>query len=259
MSKNLFNELNDQQREAVQNIKGPSMILAGAGSGKTRVLTYKVLYLINEKKVDPLSILMVTFTNKAAGEMKKRVGSRIGYIGTFHSFCATVLRRYGEHVGLTSRFVIYDEQDSMALVKQIIKKINPIKKITPSLVKGRISSAKDNLIEPDEYLRFSSDDKDEIIALIYREYQKRLQKNNAVDFDDLIYKTMLLFRDNRNVLNIYNNLYTYILVDEFQDTNAAQYLLTKYLAGKQKNVTVVGDFSQSIYSWRGADIKNLER
>ncbi|OGK24336.1 hypothetical protein A3C24_02235 [Candidatus Roizmanbacteria bacterium RIFCSPHIGHO2_02_FULL_37_24] len=259
MHSNIFDNLNEQQAEAVRHAEGPSIILAGAGSGKTRVLTMKVLYLIKDKGIDPSHIIMMTFTNKAAGEMTKRVGFTLGFIGTFHSFCAAALRRYGRHVGLNSNFLIYDEDDTESLLKNIIKDVNSPKKITPSYVKHKISSAKDNLIEPSEYIKFSDTQQDEIIAKIYLEYQKRLEKNNAVDFDDLIFKGVALFRDNPSVLKKYNDMFRYILVDEFQDTNAGQYMLARYLARGNNNITVVGDFSQSIYSWRGADIKNLER
>ena len=259
MDSNIFEQLNKQQAEAVKHTEGPSIILAGAGSGKTRVLTTKVLYLIKEKQVDPSHIAMMTFTNKAAGEMTKRVGHPLGFIGTFHSFCAAGLRRYGRHVGLDPNFVIYDEDDAISLIKMILKEINPTKSITPSFIKHQISAAKDNLIESSEYIKFSDSRNDEIIAKVYFEYQKRLEKNNAADFDDLIFKGVKLLRDNPDVLKKYNERLTYILVDEFQDTNAAQYLLSKYLARKTNNITVVGDFSQSIYSWRGADIKNLKR
>src|SRR3990167_3292562 len=257
MDSNIFEQLNKQQAEAVKHTEGPSIILAGAGSGKTRVLTTKVLYLIKEKKVAPEHIAMMTFTNKAAGEMTKRVGHPLGFIGTFHSFCAARLRRYGRHVGLDPNFVIYDEDDAISLIKMILKDINPAKKVTPSFIKHQISSAKDNLIESSEYLKFTNSPNDEIIAKVYFEYQKRLEKNNAADFDDLIFKGVKLLRDNPDVLKKYNERLTYILVDEFQDTNAAQYLLSKYLATKANNITVVGDFSQSIYSWRRSEERRV--
>lgn len=258
----ILNEVNDKQRDAVCYVKGPSIILAGAGSGKTRVLTYKVIYLVNKIGVDPKTIVMVTFTNKAALEMKNRIEkfiySPLGFIGTFHSFCARILRRDGYMIGLDKNYVIFDEEDSIKLISSILK--NKKKdSVTPSYIKSCISSAKDNLICPDEYGREFFSEKTEIVADIYKEYQKLLEKQNAIDFDDLIFKTVILFRDYPEILNRYQTFFKFLLIDEFHDTNASQYILAKLLAQKNKNITVVGDFSQSIYSWRGADIKNLER
>lgn len=259
MNSSTFDELNAQQKEAVLHAHGPSIVLAGAGSGKTRVLTYKVLHLINEHGVDPSHIAMMTFTNKAAREMMERVPFTLGFIGTFHSLCARVLRRDGPHIGLGHDFVIYDEDDAISLLKKIMKTVPMRRKMTPSMIKHRISSAKDNLIGPEKFLNLVSDETDEAIGQIYMKYQSRLEQNNAVDFDDLIFKTVGLFRDHPDVLAKYNNMFTHILVDEFQDTNTGQYMLAKMLAQRDKNITVVGDFSQSIYSWRGADIKNLKK
>ncbi len=266
MEIDLLSQLNPQQKEAVQNTDGPSIILAGAGSGKTRVLIHKVLYLITQKKVYPLSIVMITFTNKAAGEMKERIakasslveGGHLGYIGTFHSFCAQILRRDGMNLGLDPKFTIYDDDDQTQLLKTILKDYTK-RKITPSYLQFRISQAKNQLLPPDRYLQFFSDYNASVIAELYAMYQKELEKNQAVDFDDIIMKVTILFNKFPEILAKYQEKYKYFLIDEFQDTNYAQYVLSRQLAGKYKNITVVGDFSQSIYSWRGADIRNLEK
>lgn len=259
MNKKLLEGLNTQQREAVENVSGPSVILAGAGSGKTRVLTHKVLNLIENHNVLPERIMMVTFTNKAASEMKHRVKRNIGFIGTFHSFCVRVLRRDGEAIGIPPQFVIYDGNDQEELLKDILKKLDTGKKYTPSYFKNKISAAKDQLIDEKHYLNLFKDYNAELAGQVYEHYQKALEKNHALDFDDLIFKTVRLFIKHPAILEKYQNQFQYILVDEFQDTNYAQYQLTKYLASKYHNVTVVGDFSQSIYSWRGAEIRNLEK
>lgn len=258
-SKSEGKHLNSQQKKAVIYTDGPSVILAGAGSGKTRILIFKVLHLIRNLKVDPQSILMITFTNKAAGEMKERMGLRkLGYIGTFHSFCSRMLRIDGEFIGIRRNYVIYNENDQLDLIKNIVKTLEH-RRHTPSYFLNRISTAKNNLIESDRYLDLFSDYSATEVAVVYDLYQKKLKKNNALDFDDLVMKTVQLFLKNPPILDKYQDKYRYILVDEFQDTNSAQYLLTKLLGEKYKNLTVVGDFSQSIYSWRGADIRNLEK
>ncbi|KKQ23583.1 MAG: ATP-dependent DNA helicase PcrA [Candidatus Roizmanbacteria bacterium GW2011_GWC2_37_13] len=261
MTVDILTQLNSQQKEAVLYHRGSSIILAGAGSGKTRVLISKVVNLIKNYQVDPKSILMITFTNKAAGEMKARIGVSysLGYVGTFHSFCARVLRIDGQFAGLKKNFLIYDEEDQIGVVKSVLKKINLGKKYTPSYLLNRISSAKNQLISPEKYLEVFSDYASSDTNMVYQAYQKELKENNALDFDDLINVTIKLFQKNKQVLEKYQDKYRYILVDEFQDTNFVQYLLTKLLGQKYKNVTVVGDFSQSIYSWRGAEIKNLEK
>lgn len=259
MKSSIFNDLNPAQKKAVRYVHGPSIILAGAGSGKTRVLTYKVLHLIENENIPPEKIVMVTFTNKAASEMKKRVGRPLGFIGTFHSFCAKTLRVYGRRIGLDPNFLIYDSRDQEDLVKSVLKKLRPTKTITPSYILQRISSAKDQLISSERYFEFADGYTSEIVALAYKEYQKALERNGAVDFDDLIFKTVRLFEDHDDILNLHQDKFHYILVDEFQDTNHAQYMLTKLLGSKHKDVTVVGDFSQSIYSWRGAEVRNLEK
>ncbi len=259
MHEDILNSLNDNQREAVLQTDGPQVILAGAGSGKTRVLISKVLYLIHEKKVSPESILMITFTNKAAKEMKERVNEKLGFVGTFHAFCAVLLRRYGPSIGIDRDFVIYDEDDKASLIKSFLKDISTQRKLTPNTVANRISSAKDNLIGWEEFKNFCSSDYDDAIAKVYEKYQKRLAANHALDFDDLLFFAVRLLKASPDTKKRIQEQYTHILVDEFQDTNFVQYLLTKNLGDRFKNVTIVGDFSQSIYSWRGADIKNLEK
>jgi DNA helicase-2/ATP-dependent DNA helicase PcrA len=258
MVEDFINDLNPQQRQAVDLVKGPSVILAGAGSGKTRVLIYKVLNLIENHQVDPYSILMITFTNKAAEEMKKRIACRLGFVGTFHAFCARLLRLEGEAIGLNKNFLIYDENDQLDLLKEILKK-REIKKFTPTYFLNRISAAKNQLIDYQRYLELFSDYNAPLVAEIYEQYQKKLEKNKGVDFDDLLFLAVKLFIKNEKILTKYQDRYRYLLVDEFQDTNYAQYTIVRLLGEKYKNITVVGDFSQSIYSWRGADIKNLEK
>jgi len=261
MLNKILNQLNEQQKEAVLYHQGSSIILAGAGSGKTRVLISKVFNLILNHNINPKSILMITFTNKAALEMKKRIGLNysLGYVGTFHSFCAKILRVDGQFVNLKKNFVIYDEDDQLRLVKSVLKNINLNKKYTPSYFLNRISSAKNQFISPQNYLEIFSDYAASDTNIVYQNYQKELKENNALDFDDLINKTIELFEKNPQILEKYQEKYKYILIDEFQDTNYVQYLLTRLLGKKYKNVTVVGDFSQSIYSWRGAEITNLEK
>lgn len=251
-------QLNKEQQLAVQQVSGPSVILAGAGSGKTRVLIQKVLYMIEHASVTPQHILMITFTNKAAHEMKKRMGSvKLGFIGTFHAFCARMLRIDGDVVGLSPDFVIYDESEQLQLVKSIIKKMHT--QFSPGYFLNRISTAKNELITHDRYRSIFSDYSAEVVADVYEQYQKKLQNNNAVDFDDLLVLAQQLLNHTESVRLKYQRRYTHILIDEFQDTNTAQYQIARLLAGSAQNITVVGDFSQSIYSWRGADIRNLEK
>jgi DNA helicase-2/ATP-dependent DNA helicase PcrA len=259
MAFDLSKELNKQQTEAATCTSGPSIILAGAGSGKTRVLTQKALYLILHRQVSPLNILMVTFTNKAALEMKSRIKQHLGFVGTFHSFSAKVLRADGEHIGLDKNFLIYDEEDQQEIMKEILKNSDFEKNHSPNYFLDKISQAKNQLIDETQYLKLFKDFFGQAVAQVYSRYQKELKENNALDFDDLIFKTVLLFIKDEKVLNKYQEKFKYILVDEFHDTNYAQYVLTKYLSEKYKNITVVGDFSQSIYSWRGAEIRNLEK
>ncbi|OGK12200.1 hypothetical protein A3C98_04315, partial [Candidatus Roizmanbacteria bacterium RIFCSPHIGHO2_02_FULL_37_15] len=259
MPQDFINQLNEQQKKAVLNIKGPSVILAGAGSGKTRVLVYKVLNLIKNHKISPLEIVMITFTNKAANEMKERIGlKKLGYIGTFHSFCCQILRRECHNLGIDNDFIIFDEDDQISLLKKILKIINQ-KKLTPYYFIHRISAAKNQLITPKRYLEIFSDHNSSIVAEVYEKYQQEIRKNKALDFDDLIVETVNLFFNYKDILEKYQEKYRYLLVDEFQDTNFIQHLLTKLLAEKYRNITAVGDFSQSIYSWRGADMRNLEK
>ncbi len=252
----ILRSLNDKQQKAVTYLNGPSIILAGAGSGKTRVLVSKVLYLLS-KGVSPENIVMITFTNKAAGEMKRRIKRNLGFVGTFHAFCVRVLKRDGGYIGVKSNFVIYDTQDKLSLLKKILK--NTGIGISPSRVASRISKAKNLLVDSANYLsNFNSYDSQKI-AQVFSFYEKELKLNNALDFDDLLFKTVKLLQNNPEIREKWIKEIDYILVDEFQDTNYVQYLLTKILASKSNNLTVVGDFSQSIYSWRGAEITNLMR
>ena len=262
MESALLKQLNPEQKQAVLATDGPIIILAGAGSGKTRVLTYKVLYLIIEKNIEPESILMITFTNKAAREMKERIQKHElnsnPWVATFHSMCAKILRVDGKHIGLSPKFVIYDSQDQIETIKEAMKRSNiSSKDFKPYSVHATISQAKNELIAADEYKNFARGFFQETVAKIYPVYQKILKENDAVDFDDLIFQTIKLFRENEQVLKKYQDRFQYILIDEYQDTNRAQYILTKMLSAKWKNICVVGDFSQSIYSWRGADYRNL--
>ncbi len=263
MDKDILKDLNEEQQKAVLNTNGPMIILAGAGSGKTRVLTYKVIYLINSLGVDPQNILMVTFTNKAASEMRERIQKLANQddkptIGTFHSLCARILRIEGKNIGYSEVFTIYDTQDSIDAIKEAMQRANiSTKDFKPHSVHGTISSAKNQLINELEYLNLARGYFQENVAKIYPFYQRVLKENNALDFDDLILKTIELFEKNPEVLEKYQNKFEYILVDEYQDTNQAQYILTKMLSKKWNNICVVGDFSQSIYSFRGANFQNL--
>lgn len=259
----ILKDLNEEQKKAVLNSDGPMIILAGAGSGKTRVLTYKVIYLIKEKKINPQNILMVTFTNKAATEMKERIQKLSDspdkpLIGTFHSLCARILRIEGKYIGFSEKFTIYDSSDSVDAIKEAMKRANiSTKDFKPYSVQATISQAKNQLINQLEYLNLARGYFQENVAKIYPFYQIILKENNALDFDDLILKTIELFQKNPEVLKKYQDKFQYILVDEYQDTNQAQYMLTKMLSKKWKNICVVGDFSQSIYSFRGANFQNL--
>lgn len=265
MNYNLLNTLNPQQKKAVLATDGPMIVLAGAGSGKTRVLTFKVIYLIEEKHVSPDDILMVTFTNKAATEMKKRMEKLLTthqkpLVTTFHSLCARILRKEGHVLGLSPSFAIYDSQDQLDLLKEAMKElgVDP-KEYKPQAIHAMISQAKNDLVSASAYSSLARGHFQEVVALVYRVYEKFLKLNNAVDFDDLIVKVVELFEANNSILNKYQERFRYILIDEYQDTNKSQYKLTSLLADKWKNICVVGDFSQSIYSWRGADFRNLSR
>jgi DNA helicase-2/ATP-dependent DNA helicase PcrA len=264
----LLPTLNDSQREAIQETEGPVLIVAGAGTGKTMALTYRMAYLIQEKKIDPRQILAVTFTNKAAGEMKERVKSlvlssddmkgSVPTMGTFHSICVQILRREIQHLGYESSFVIYDSDDSLALVKRIMKELQiSDKQFNPKAIRGAISSAKNILQTVDDVQNTSMNTFQEKVGLVYEYYQKALQKAAALDFDDLIMKTVELFEEYESVLQKYQYRWKYIHVDEYQDTNTAQYKLVHLLAQAYRNLCVVGDPDQNIYSWRGADITNI--
>ena len=272
-----LDQLNPQQREAVETTEGPVLILAGAGSGKTRVITYRIAYLIEHKGVMPESILAMTFTNKAAAEMGERVEKLVGglsiakpVISTFHSFCVRVLRRDIEAlripssvpgqppIGHTRNFVIYDESDQQAVVKGVMKRLGlDDKQLTPRTVLGRISWAKNHMLDPQELYLQSADPKTEKIAHLYEEYRKELRKANALDFDDLLLEAVRLLKSAAQVREYYNRRFQYLLIDEYQDTNRPQYELMRMLAGERHNVCAVGDEDQSIYSWRGADIRNI--
>ena len=270
----LVDKLNPEQRAAVETTEGPVLILAGAGSGKTRVITFRIAYLIQEKGVAPDSILAVTFTNKASKEMGERIDKLLErgsltrpLIATFHSLCVRILRRDIEAlrigtgpnaVGLTRDFAIYDENDQQSIVKTIMKRLGlDTKQLTPRNVLGKISWAKSHMIDPQEYYLGSSDPGSERIAHIYEQYRKEMAKNNALDFDDLLLETVRLLKASSEVRERYQRRYKYLLVDEYQDTNRPQYELMKLLAGERRNVCAVGDEDQSIYSWRGADIRNI--
>jgi DNA helicase-2/ATP-dependent DNA helicase PcrA len=265
-----LHKLNPQQREAVEAIDGPVLILAGAGSGKTRVITYRIVYLIEQKGIEPDAILAVTFTNKAAAEMAERVGSLLGgrtlrkpLIATFHSFCVRVLRRDIEALkiggaGYKKDFAIYDESDQQAVVKAVMRRLGlDDKQLKPSAVLSRISWAKNHMLDPQEMYLQSADPVTEKVAHIFEEYRKELRKANALDFDDLLLETVRLLKTSAEVRERYQRRFEYLLIDEYQDTNRPQYELIKLLAGERHNVCVVGDEDQSIYSWRGADIRNI--
>ncbi len=262
---NLLSQLNPAQRQAVEIVDGPVLVLAGPGSGKTRVLTYRVAYLLEEIRLPPHSILAVTFTNKAAREMRERLEKLVGEeklreltIGTFHAICARFLRRDGEAVGLAPEFVIFDTDDQAKLIQEIVRELNINDKVyRPGQVLGAISKAKNELIGPDEYVPATY--WHEAVGRIYKRYQQKLLDNNAVDFDDLLVYVVQLLRDHPSVLAKYLRRYVYLHVDEFQDTNLAQYLIVKMLAGKYRNIFCVADDDQSIYSWRGADYRNVMR
>lgn len=261
----MYDTLNSMQQEAVFHTEGPVLILAGAGSGKTRVLTHRTVYLIEEKKVNPYNIMAITFTNKAAGEMRERIDDLVGFgsesiwVSTFHSTCVRILRRHIDRLGYDTNFTIYDTDDQKTLMKDICKKLQIDTKIyKEKSFMAVISSAKDELISPEEFtLRAAGDFAREKQAAVYREYQAELKKNNALDFDDLIVKTVELFQNDAEVLDYYQERFKYIMVDEYQDTNTAQFQLIKLLAGKYQNLCVVGDDDQSIYKFRGANIKNI--
>lgn len=265
----LLKELNTEQRRAAETTDGPVLILAGAGSGKTKALTHRIAHLITDKKVAPMHILAVTFTNKAAGEMKERVarllkhatsGTRVEApsIGTFHSICVRILRRDGGVTGLASGFTIYDAHDSLVAVKGVMDRLEiSQKQFNPNYVRHEISASKNELVSPQRYAELASNYSQETIARIYVEYEKVLRRNDALDFDDLLVHVVRLFREHPDVLAKYQRLWQYVMVDEYQDTNKVQYTLTRLLVEHHRNICVVGDPDQGIYSWRGADIRNI--
>lgn len=291
----IFKDLNEPQQEAVKTTEGPVLILAGAGSGKTRALTHRLAYLISVKNISPFNILAVTFTNKAAGEMRSRMENllrndetrikndekmtnarnpntstfdirysdlgaavRLPWLGTFHSICVKILRREAKHLGYPSNFTIFDTQDQLAVVKKIMQEtgIDP-KNYNPNGVLYYISSAKNEFVSPDDYDQYVNSPFEEVVLNVYKEYQKYLKTVGAMDFDDLLVLCVKLFEDNKTVLEKYQRIFRYILIDEYQDTNQVQYLWAKMLSAKSKNICVVGDDSQSIYGFRGANFRNI--
>jgi DNA helicase-2/ATP-dependent DNA helicase PcrA len=263
--KDFTSSLNEQQQLAALHVNGPALVVAGPGSGKTRVLTHRTANLIYNHGISETNILCVTFTNKAAAEIKHRVGALLteGHIklpwgGTFHSICSKILRKDGHHVSIPTSFVIYDSDDQLALIKDILKDfaLDP-KRTNPHAVLSTISNAKSELIDHVEYHKLAQGLFQKTVAKIYPEYQKKLRANQAVDFDDLIVETVNLFVRNPEILDKYQEIFKYILVDEYQDTNKSQYVFTKILAKKYRNLYVVGDMSQAIYSFRGADYRNI--
>jgi len=263
MQESSLSDLNPRQQEAVKTVEGPVMVLAGPGSGKTRVLTHRIAHLMRIG-VPPYSILALTFTNKAAGEMKERITRLVGdqaarlWMGTFHSLLARLLRVECEKIGFQKNFSIYDAQDSLALIKRIMKAANiPAQQFNPAAIRSRISGAKNQSLSPPEYARLATDPFEEKAARIYAEYQAGLKRQNAMDFDDLLLLPLELFEGHRAVLSKYQDRFRFILVDEYQDTNRVQYTLVKLLGAKYRNVCVVGDDAQSIYAFRGADIRNI--
>ncbi len=264
----LLESLNPIQKEAVLQTEGPVLILAGAGSGKTKALTHRIAYLIQDKKINPGNILAITFTNKAAAEMKNRIRALLAsstiptdqtpVMGTFHWLCSKILRRDGKLIGLSPGFTIYDESDALEAVKEAMEYLNiPTQKTSPSAVRHTISSAKNEMVSSLEYPQYARGFFQETVARIYIEYQKILEKNKAVDFDDLLLLTVKLFQTNPATLAYYQITFKYIMIDEYQDTNAVQYLFAKLLAMRHKNICVVGDASQAIYGFRGADFRNI--
>ena len=264
----LLTGLNEQQRLAVTTTEGPVLILAGAGSGKTKALTHRYAYLRRTLNVSPLQILCVTFTNKAAGEMRDRIGRLLGqpaaqayslpWLGTFHSVCVRILRREHAAAGLGSTFAIFDEGDVQSAVKRAMDELKvDQKQYTPSSIRGQISGAKNEMLSPDQYAQFAMGPYQRVVHLVYERYTKLLKDANALDFDDLLLRTIRLFEGEPEILAQYQERFQYIMVDEYQDTNRAQYLLIKLLAEKRRNLFVIGDDWQSVYSWRGADFRNI--
>ncbi|MGN9017822.1 DNA helicase PcrA [Lachnospiraceae bacterium HCP1S3_C3] len=261
----IYDTLNDMQKEAVFHTEGPLLILAGAGSGKTRVLTHRIAYLIEEKGVNPWNIMAITFTNKAAGEMKERVESLVGFgseqiwVSTFHSTCVRILRRYIDRLGYSNNFTIYDTDDQKSVMRDVCKRLNIDTKLYKERnILSQISKAKDEFMSPEQYsLANQGDFSKKRMTDAYKSYQEQLKSNNALDFDDLLFKTVELFTNNPDILEQYRNRFKYIMVDEYQDTNTVQFKFISLLAGEHRNLCVVGDDDQSIYKFRGANIKNI--
>ena len=261
----LLKELNPRQKEAVMETEGPCLVIAGAGSGKTKVLTYKISYLMKEKGVKPWNILAITFTNKAANEMKERINALVGdaindiWLGTFHSICVRILRKFIDRIGYEQSFAIFDTTDQKTLIKNCMKELNIDPKLfTDRSILSEISNAKNDMLTPEKYEEIANGDyRKEVTSKVYYLYQKKLRENNAIDFDDIINFTINILTDNADVLDYYSNKFKYILVDEYQDTNKSQFMLISLLASRFGNITVVGDNDQSIYRFRGADITNI--
>ena len=260
----LLESLNDKQKEAVLTTEGPLLVLAGAGSGKTKVLTTRIAYLIEEENISPFHILAITFTNKAAKEMQERLFKIVGEIArniqvsTFHSFGLKLLRENYELLGYERNFVIMDSDDSLTVIKRILKELDlDPKKYNPTAIKNKISGCKNELMSPKDYEIYATTEFEKIVLTVYEKYEQKLKANNSVDFDDLMVLPIKLFREHEDVLDHYQDRFRYILIDEYQDTNEAQYILAKMMGAKYRNVCVVGDENQSIYSFRGANYRNI--
>lgn len=258
----MFDNLNEMQLKAIKHNEGPLLILAGAGSGKTRVLTTRIAYLVKEVGINPSNILAITFTNKASKEMKDRLFKLIGkndvFTSTFHALGVRILRENYERLGYKKNFIIMDSDDTLTLIKKIVKDLGyDPKRFSPYMIRNKISSNKNEFIMPEDYKKFIHGEEDDIVYKVYKKYQEILFKNNSVDFDDLLILPIKLFREYPDVLDYYQEKFKYILIDEYQDTNEAQYLITKYLSMKYKNIACVGDNDQSIYAFRNANYKNI--
>ncbi|MFR2585808.1 MAG: ATP-dependent helicase [Bacilli bacterium] len=260
----MLDNLNEEQKKAVEKTEGPVLVLAGAGSGKTKVLTTRVAYLVNEKEIDPYNILAITFTNKAAKEMKDRVFKMLGIdayriqISTFHSLGLLLVRENYDKLGYEKNFTILDSEDTLTVIKKILKEMNLDPKVyNPRAIKNKISSSKNELMDSSAYSRFANSDYEQIILEIFQKYERKIKTNNSLDFDDLLLMPIKLFKENPDVLKKYQERFKYLLVDEYQDTNEAQYSLIKMLSAKYKNICVVGDLDQSIYGFRGANYRNI--